>query len=243
LADLPATVILARAKAALQQVRSVHLTGKRDTDVGRLTTDVWIKAGLGGAGTIGLNGHLLRFVRIGEAIYFRADAAWYAELGLSRYANEFGGRYGRMAATTPGLKSILDFTSLAGLTHIALDATGMTLTKAQGKSIRGIPAVGLVESASDRSRVLYIALVGPPLPLELNTPVIDAPTSLGDYNKPVTLTAPPADQVVDLAPSIPDCPSGTSTPHRYRAIPPSSGPHTLVPPGGPGCFTSPSGRP
>jgi hypothetical protein len=221
----------------------VHLVGTKDTGSGRLTTDVRVKAGRGG-GTITLDSHVFRFVRIGEAIYFKADAAWYAELGLSRYANQLGGRYARMAATTPGLRPVLDFTSLTGLAHLALDATGMALTKAEGKSIRGIPAVGLVESASDRNRVLYIALTGPPLPLELNAATdVDEPTSFIDYNKPVSLAAPPANQVVDLAPSVVDCPSGTPTPQRHHAISPRSGGLALVPPVGGGCFTSPSANP
>lgn len=246
LADQPAAVILARAQAALEQVRSVHLVGGAVTGDGAASAvDIRIRAGAGAVGSMTQDGHAFRFVRLGPALYVQTDAGFWRQGGLARYADQLGGRYVKLPARSPGLTGLADVTDLAALADNLLDpgADGM-VTKAEPRTVRGAPTIGLVESSSEYRLVLYVALTGPPLPLEVDPDDrADVPTSFVDYNKPVTVAAPPASQVVDLAPSLGACPSGTAIPHRYRAISSSSDRLAVVPPGGPACFTSSSAKP
>jgi hypothetical protein len=80
-----------------------------------------------------------------------------------------------------------------------LKPTG-TVQKGPQKTIRGTQAVALDVSGQDGGR-LYVATRGQPYPLQITSTSASEPGTIDflDYGAPVTLTPPPAEQVVDTA--------------------------------------------
>lgn len=88
---------------------------------------------------------------------------------------------------------------VAGMDDDKGDRTGMT--KGADTVVAGVPAVTLAKKKSDGSTVtMYVAKQGPARLLKVAETGGDEPgtVTFGDYDKPVTITAPPADQVMDL---------------------------------------------
>src|SRR5262249_33519624 len=80
-----------------------------------------------------------------------------------------------------------------------------TVTKDGTKTINGTPAIGLVDSGA-QSGTLWVATSGPAYPLlvEAKDPK-NGSLAFSEFGEPVTATAPPASQIVDLG-KIGGCP-------------------------------------
>jgi hypothetical protein len=74
------------------------------------------------------------------------------------------------------------------------------VTKGEKKAIRGMETIAIVDPGKDGG-TMYIATRGEPYPLRLtsNTPSEPGAIDFLDYGAPVSLHAPPADQVVDTS--------------------------------------------
>ncbi|MFD9562683.1 hypothetical protein [Streptomyces sp. NPDC059994] len=88
---------------------------------------------------------------------------------------------------------------VAGMDDDKDDRTGMT--KGADTVVAGVRAVTLTKKKSDGSAVtMYVAKQGPARLLKVAETGGDEPgtVTFSDYDKPVTITPPPADQVMDL---------------------------------------------
>lgn len=88
---------------------------------------------------------------------------------------------------------------VAGMDDDKGDRTGMT--KGADTAVAGVPAVTLTKKKTDGSAVtMYVAKQGPARLLKVVETGGDEPgtVTFSDYDKPVTITPPPADQVMDL---------------------------------------------
>jgi hypothetical protein len=95
-----------------------------------------------------------------------------------------------------------DFAELVGFTDLKKNVAELLtpdgeITKGERATVHGIEAIAL---NSSKGGTLYIALQGDPYPVHAISSA-DETGSLDflDYGVPVTVTAPPADQVVDIS--------------------------------------------
>jgi hypothetical protein len=201
IADLPANQILERSRTALRDAGTVHISGGGFSDGEQFSLDIRIKGSEGGAGSVTANGQKIELIRIGKTAYVKADEEfWRSQTGNAQAAQLLRGKYLKGSTSDDNLKSLVSFTDLASVATELLDPDG-TLTKGERKTIRGVQAIGLVESGSEAG-TLYVALQGDPVPLQLvpegktdDTGTLD----FLDYGKSVDLAAPPADQTVDVS--------------------------------------------
>jgi hypothetical protein len=203
-ASLSATEILAKAKVALPKAESVHISGAGSSSGQQFGLDMRIKGSQGGAGTITLDKSKIEVIRIGQTAYLKADEAfWRTQSGNAEAGKLLGGKYLKGSITDPKLKDLASFTDLSKLATVFLEPDGK-ITKGERKTIRGIDAIGLVDDSADGG-ILYVALRGEPLPLQLAPGKSSKSTDTGsldflDYGKAVELPAtPPEAQVVDVS--------------------------------------------
>lgn len=186
--ETPAQII-AEVQAAVATATSVHVVGAGSSSGTSLALDLQLVAGKGGAGRISYNGLTIQIVRIGQKLYFKGGEAFlrqYAGAAAPLLAN----RWFVVSASRPGFASFGQLTDIVTLTGHILASHG-TLAKGETTTIGGQPALAITDTTGGGT--LYVATTGPAYPLQLRpetgkTGLI----SFSDWDKPVTLTAPPS---------------------------------------------------
>jgi len=198
-ADLSPTEILAKATEALGQAGSVHVKGGGFTEGQQFGLDM--KYGPDGAnGSVTANGQTIELLRVGSTVYVKASEAFWRSTGQAAAAELLKGRYLKVPASTPNFAELSSLTDLRKNAKELLAPDG-TVTKAERKTVRGVDAIGL---KSSKGGTLYVAVRGEPYPLEVIPGADGKSDETGsleflDYGVPVTVTAPPAEQVVDVS--------------------------------------------
>ena len=202
LASLTGYKVAAEAVADLKAASSLTVAGTATQSGQSVTLNLGLKPGHGCAGTVeeGTEG-FIKLVVIGTTVYFNPDAAfWKSSLGseASTVTALVNGRYIKTSTTSKGMAS---FASLCDLSHTmtsnALKA-GESVTKGAFTTLGGVRVLPL--KASSERNVVYVTDTSKPEIVEVFAPK-GAPDGSGkltfSIGAPVTLTAPPASQVLD----------------------------------------------
>jgi hypothetical protein len=198
-ADLAATEIFARTKAAFKAADTVRLKGSGASGTTKFAIDMRYSTAGNAVGTVSNAGQTIELRRIGQTVYVKADKAFWTKSAGAAVAELLGGKYLKAPLADPRVAQLGAFTDKNSFADEVLSPSS-NVTKGDSKSIRGIPAIGLVDKASSGSATLYVATSGQPVPLQL------APTSGAgnegsfdflDYGKPVDVAVPPAAQTID----------------------------------------------
>lgn len=203
LAGLSAGEVLAKTKAAAVGARSVHIAGRVVQGGRPIAFDLRLTTQPGATGTIELGGGKVEIVRIGGDVYFKADEKTLASgLGGSsaEIAKLVAGRFIKGPLSDPRLTGFTQLTSLKDFTANVLTPSG-AIRRVDGKPVDGVRTVGLRNDAANGG-TLYIADEGDPFPLLLEALAGGSSTGnlrMSEWNTDVTITAPPADQVLDLS--------------------------------------------
>jgi hypothetical protein len=198
-AALPASQILSRAQAALKSAPSVHLKGSTVSEGARLRIDLRA-SDKGGRATIAQGAQSFEVLRIGTTVYIKADADfWRAQTRNAAAAELLKGKYLKGSMSDAKLASIAELTEVDKFAAVLLKPNG-TVRKGQQTTIHGIQAIALNVSGQDGGR-LYVATRDQPYPLQITSTSTAEPGTIDflDYGAPITLTPPPAEQVVDTA--------------------------------------------
>lgn len=201
IADLTATEILDRASTAAKAAKSVHVKGEGTSEGTTFRMDVRFKSGEGAAGTVGVDDENFELIVIGQDLYLKTDQATWTAMTDSATAALIGNRYVKAPASSPDFAELASFGQYEDFITELLKPEG-TMTKGETKEVNGVRAIGLVDDDKENGGTLYIALRGEPYPLRAEPSADSADTGsieFLDWNKEVTLTAPPADQVLDVA--------------------------------------------
>jgi hypothetical protein len=197
-ADLPAKEILARAQQALGRASSVHIKGGGSSEGQQFAIDMRYGAE-GAVGSMTTNGQTIELLRVGQTVYLKGTEAFWRSIGGNAVAELLKGRYLKVPATTPDFAELSSFTDLKKNAQELLKPDG-EVSKGGRRTVHGVQAIGLVDSKDGGT--LYIALQGEPYPLQA-VPGAKAKNDSGsldfDYGAPVKVTAPAADQVVDVS--------------------------------------------
>lgn len=153
--------------------------------------DIHFAGPTGAYGSISYAGVSFNVVRIGSAMYFRAPAAFYAKVGSpGPAARAMDGKWIKTATSSSGFAAFANFTSGPQFfADILRSAASAGMVKVPGAhAIDGMPAV-VLRNPADGAR-LYIALHGPPLPVEIVGPKGGGSMVITGYGAPVRLAVP-----------------------------------------------------
>ena len=205
-AELSAEEIIERARAAATEAESVHIEGDIENGQQSIGLNLRIKGSEGAVGTMTLGRAgagapaSLQLLRIGQEVYVMGDDAFYAQVGAGEAAKLLKGKYLKSTSSGSDFADLASFTDLDKLFGDLLEPEGK-LSKGQSKTIEGVEAIGVVDETEEGSGTLYVAAEGEPYPLLVEGPAEGDATgsvTFSDYNDPVDLTPPAADQIVDL---------------------------------------------
>ncbi|MFE2727313.1 hypothetical protein [Kitasatospora sp. NPDC059327] len=200
LESMTGVLLLEAARAEFRKVASVTMTGFALKDGHRATFAVSAdRAGHCTAITIQEGQGPSRILRVRGETFVKMDPqAFAAEWGAAT-ASRFGGRWVRLP---PGqlLEDVGGFCDLATVPVVGAAAQAEQALSAGGMSVGGRRAVSFLVADPDNPPFLgYLAAEGPPRPVRVETQAYDFQVDFDGYDRPVLVTAPPADQVVDLA--------------------------------------------
>jgi hypothetical protein len=192
--------VLEAAIGNLKSSSSFTMSGRLTEPGGAYTVDLGYKTGTGCAGTVSqVSKGGLALVVIGKTAWVKPDAAFWKATAGSQAATVIrllGGKYLKGStsdAAVAGLAKLCDVTSLT-LRFLA----SSQVVRGQITTVNGQPAVPLADHA--QGKTLYVTDTSPPQVLRLvNSKTGSAGKITFRVGAPVTLTPPPASQVVDGA--------------------------------------------
>jgi hypothetical protein len=201
LEGLTADQVLAKTKAAAQSARSVRVKGEV-TDSGQsISIDLKLAGVASGSGTVIQSGGRIDLVRVGNDIYFKADEKTLSKTlaqGDAQVVKLIAGRYVKATVTTSGFDSFAGLLDLVEFVKGVLSPDGK-VKRVDGKPVSGVATVGLKDTAATGGGILYVADAGEPFPLRIEPGSGTGGVTMSDWNTDITITAPPADQVIDVS--------------------------------------------
>ncbi len=156
--------IIRDVKAAVATAKDAHIYGSGTSGGTKLTLDLHLVAGEGGAGRISTNGLGFQIVRVGGKAYFKGNQAFLTHYAGATGAQLLLGKWLEASAKTGDLASFTPLTNLVQLTNAIFSGYGK-LEVGPTTTVHGQPAIPLVDTT--KGGTLYIAATGPPYPLEL----------------------------------------------------------------------------
>lgn len=192
-ADLPAVEILKRAEAALDKAGSFHVAGKAPGDnppafYAPSNVDVGV-AGTELRGSMTLFDAKVYLLVVGDYRYIRSPGyEFWAGMNSAPWDDK---KWIRWRTDEDDFKSVFDYVDL----HYLFPSSGR-LTKGAAKTVRGVPAIAIVNRATHRT--LYVSTTDEPYPLEL-TDTAGSVLTFDRFGEEVTgIKKPPASAISTL---------------------------------------------
>ena len=201
LASLSASSVGAEVVTDAKAASTLTLVGSiTQSDGTGETVNLGIKPSQGCAGTIGTTGKgSFKLTKIGDTIYLNPDKQfWEANGGAEASAiiNLVNGKYIKVSSTDKTMGSLADLCDVSQM--FATSGKQDTLTKGKVTTINGTRVLPLNDTAE--GSVSYVTDTSKPQLVEITSPK-GAKNGSGKitvtYDAAVTLTAPPASQVID----------------------------------------------
>jgi hypothetical protein len=180
IASKPAAEILSASRAAALGAGSVHLK----TTSGQVVLDVKLSKA-GGSGRLSLAGATIEMVRIGSVLYLKAPTALYRRIGIN--ATVPADTWVKLPASA--IPQLAAFTEMREQLSRLINLS--SLTKSATSTLEGQKVIELRQTLKVFTRSLFVAAMGKPYPVELALKgQVTGQTTLSEWDKPVTLTAP-----------------------------------------------------
>ncbi|MEV4332171.1 hypothetical protein AB0K02_16835 [Streptomyces sp. NPDC049597] len=212
LKGLSADQIAQKAVETTKAASSLRMKGAIEADGQRVSVDLAMDAKDNCTGRLGVNSGRADLRRLGEVLYMKGDEAfWRASLSRSGTASPdagnsdtvidlMKGRWIKMPArAVKEMQGVCDLDEmLAELGEKKADRTGLTL--GEDSEIDGVPVATLVKKKGSQTTTAYVAREGKPYLLKVVKKGGGQPgtVALSDFDRPVKVTAPPANEVLDL---------------------------------------------
>ncbi|MFE6871695.1 hypothetical protein ACFVFS_34770 [Kitasatospora sp. NPDC057692] len=207
-AKLSAEEIQKKAKDALAGATSVKVAGSIDNGAAKMTVDLAVDTQGRCQGSITMPG-MGKFELLGDGkqVYLKPDAEFVANVAGggadgAKAAELLKGRYIAGVQDDPEMKELTTACSLKDLTKSFLDDSKATnLTKGEAGTVNGAKTFSIKSKNSGGDEiVVHVATEGTPYALRVEkTGKEGGKMDFTDINKPLTVQAPPADQVIDYA--------------------------------------------
>ena len=201
LASMSAAQVAAEVTVDAKAASSLTLAGSMtQTDGTGETVNLAIKPGQGCTGTIGIMGKgSFKLTKIGSTIYLNPDKQFWESNGgtaASTIINLVNGKYIKISSTDKNMGSVADLCDVSQM--FSTDGKQDTLTKGKVTTLNGTRVLPLNDTS--KGSVSYVTDTSKPQLVEITSPK-GAKDGSGKvtvtYGAPVTLTAPPASQVLD----------------------------------------------
>ncbi|WP_405010759.1 hypothetical protein [Kitasatospora sp. NBC_01539] len=209
---LSAKEISGQAHAAMKTVTAMKASGTFSSEGSVTTVDLAADKQGNCAGTIGHPGQgTAEVLSTGTTTWLKPDEAFWKNIGKSLGGSEkqiavvtqlFGGRY----LTGEGSdQSLTEAAFMCGMVKAITGDDGtdeVTSEKGTAGTTGGVKTFSIVVADAEGTKTtLHIATEGKPYLVAMEQKEGDSPAELtfSDFDKPVTVQQPPADQVIDLA--------------------------------------------
>ncbi|MBB5934776.1 hypothetical protein [Streptomyces zagrosensis] len=212
LADLSAQQISDKAKDALLKATSLRMKMDQGSGAQALRMNIALDNKGNCNGTVGVSqGASSELIKAGDKVWMKPNEQFWKQPDVAgdkdgaAAAELFKGRYIYGTTSDEMLKANADMCDLSAMqaSMKSDDASEKKLTKGAPITLGGqliVPLSGPGE-ASGETQTIYVAATGTPYPLKIVTKGGSEPgtVELSEYEKPVSTTPPPKDQVIDVA--------------------------------------------
>ncbi len=179
--------ILTSTKTAVQQAKSVHVSGSLASGGQTISLDLDILSGKGGSGHMSEGGLSFQLVAINNTVYIKGSPAFWQHFGGTAAAQLFQGKWLKAPATG-------DFASFAQLTNLPqlfskITSSNTKLAKGGTTTVNGQKVVAVNNTA--QGGTLYVATTGQPYPVQITESGSNGGKLTFDrWNESVSLSAP-----------------------------------------------------
>ncbi|MFI9365903.1 hypothetical protein ACIG5E_33365 [Kitasatospora sp. NPDC053057] len=200
---LSAQEIEKQAKDALASATSLRISGKMTSDEGVMTIDMVMDSKGQCQGTMALPGMgSFEMISDGKAYFMKPDVQFWKTFGGSnpKVLAQLKDRYLTGFQNDPKMKDMTDFCKLTDASSQMLDDGSSTPSKGSAGTVNGVKTFSLKEKDDQgEESVLHIATEGTfyPVRLEKTTGKDQGQIDFTDFDKPVTIQTPSADNVID----------------------------------------------
>lgn len=203
---LDAEQILERTSAAANAAESVRVNAQTQSQSGESVLEMSLtKTGSQGRQS-GQN--TLEIISTDQTLYLKGDQTFNEAVAGPSRAPEIEGKWVSVPANDPQAASFSGLASSTAFFSSLLNAQGDP-KKVAPKDVEGVRCVGLQTEAG----TLWVSTVGEPYPVAVEARQAgQGRVTMSAWNEPVTITAPPADEVVPASQFQPSPPPGAPSP-------------------------------
>ncbi|GGP83671.1 hypothetical protein [Streptomyces sindenensis] len=207
---LPAEEIAERARDALIDVRSLHLSARGSVggtgEEGSVDLTLDREGNCVGGVDMGDDGSV-EIVKRGDDVWLKPDAAFWnthVPIGGSAFDAILDGRYMKASADDPRLREMTEVCDLDTFRELITDNVGTadldTLTKGAKTDVDGAPTVPVTRAEGGERLTAYVAAEGTPYPVRITVRSADGEGTVdfSGFDRPVPTATPPADETVDI---------------------------------------------
>ncbi|WP_328915919.1 MULTISPECIES: hypothetical protein [unclassified Streptomyces] len=195
-AKLPPGTIAQQAKDAAAAAPTVRLAGTVVSDGRTYRLDMRLRDN-GGVGEVTTKGDTFQLLRVDDALYLKAGAAFYGDAGDDKEsraaAAKLNGKYVKVPSGDPAYQQFSGFTDKKVLIADLFVLSG-TLAVGDHRKVDGVRTIALNGS---KGGSLDISLKGKPYPLRYQRAGDAGTLTLSDWSEDFTLAAPAKSEVVD----------------------------------------------
>ncbi|MDT9688323.1 hypothetical protein Q5762_08125 [Streptomyces sp. P9(2023)] len=200
-----------KAQEAADGAKSVRLAGTLVSKGGTFKLNMRLKDD-GATGSVVTKNSTFELLRIGDALYMKADAAFWAHGGGeattepsetdSEAADKLGDKYVKVPQGDPSYKQLRGFTDMDLLLNGLLGLHG-DVVKGDRDKIGGIRSVKVKGGAEGEGGTLDVALEGTPYPLQFARGGGAGVVVLSEWDRDFPLEAPAPGQTLDYGKQLP----------------------------------------
>ncbi|OCC07425.1 hypothetical protein [Streptomyces sp. PTY087I2] len=207
---LPAEKIAERARDALVDVRSLHLSARGSVDgTGEdMSVDLTLDRDGNCAGGVDMGDDgSVEIVKRGDDVWLKPDAAFWKNqvpIGGATFDKILDGRYMKASADDPRLLEVTEACDLDTFRELITDNTGRAdfdgLTKGAKTEVNGAPAVPVTRTEDGERVTAYVATEGTPYPVRITVRNAEGQGTVdfSGFDRPVPTATPSADETVDI---------------------------------------------
>ncbi|MFF3403163.1 hypothetical protein ACFYW6_32270 [Streptomyces sp. NPDC002659] len=210
IAKLSAAEIETKARATADAATSVRLSGTLVSKGGTYKLNMRLKHD-GGTGSVTSKDNTFELLRIGDALYLKADAGFWTHVDGesdekpgttdSQAAGKLNDKYVKVPKGDPAYKQFRGFTDMDVLLEGLLGMQG-DLSKGDRTQVGGVRTIKVL-AGEGTGGTLDVSLEGKPYPLQFARAGGAGVLTLGDWDKEFTLAAPSKDETVDYGQKLP----------------------------------------
>ncbi|MFC8916419.1 hypothetical protein ACGF5F_02115 [Streptomyces sp. NPDC047821] len=211
---LSATEIETKARAAAAGAKAVRLSGSLVSKGGTYKLNMRLNQS-GAAGSVVTRTSTFELLRIGDALYLKADADFWTSAegdgagqgggeddSGAEAADKLDDKYVKVPEDDPSYKQLRGFTEMNVLLRGLLELHG-DVVKGDRSKIGGIRTIKVAGGAQGEGGTLDVSLEGTPYPLQFARGGGAGVVVLSDWNKTFPLTPPSKDDTLDYGRQLP----------------------------------------